>query len=92
MHNSDNMQVDEAPPQYSTSTSETSPPQEKGAKDGSRLETPLNVLILGETANGKSTLIRQLAVYAGNRNPEVKVGYGSLSRCLLVYRQANVAG
>ncbi|KAI7760708.1 hypothetical protein LZL87_007920 [Fusarium oxysporum] len=39
-------------------------------------ELPSNVLILGETANGKSTLIRQLGVYAGNKNPDVEIGHG----------------
>jgi predicted GTPase len=43
----------------------------------SELQRPLNVLILGETANGKSTLIRQLSVYAGNAHPEIKIGYGT---------------
>jgi predicted GTPase len=38
-----------------------------------------NVLILGETANGKSTLIRQLGVYAGDPNPNVGIGYGICS-------------
>ncbi|KAF5684303.1 hypothetical protein FCIRC_4006 [Fusarium circinatum] len=42
-------------------------------------ELPSNVLILGETANGKSTLIRQLGVYAGNKSPDVEIGHGNLS-------------
>jgi predicted GTPase len=43
-------------------------------------EPPLNVIILGETANGKSTLIRQLGVYAGDTNPNVKIGDGQYTR------------
>ncbi|PNP78511.1 hypothetical protein FNYG_08141 [Fusarium nygamai] len=43
------------------------------------VKLPSNVLILGETANGKSTLIRQLGVYAGNKSPDVEIGHGNLS-------------
>ncbi|KAF5021793.1 hypothetical protein F66182_6168 [Fusarium sp. NRRL 66182] len=39
----------------------------------------INVLILGETANGKSTLVKQLGIYSGNPNPRVKIGYGNES-------------
>ncbi|KAH6889465.1 hypothetical protein B0T10DRAFT_572933 [Thelonectria olida] len=46
---------------------------------GRKAKPPVNVLILGETANGKSTLIRQLGVCAGNTNPDVKIGYGNVS-------------
>jgi predicted GTPase len=63
-------------PETSSPTA-SAPADQKQAKDtGKKAEPPLNVLILGETANGKSTLIRQLGVYAGNRNPDVKIGYG----------------
>jgi hypothetical protein len=43
---------------------------------GAGVERPLNVLVLGEMANGKSTMIRQLNIYAGNPNPDVGIGYG----------------
>ncbi|KAF5581821.1 hypothetical protein FPCIR_9929 [Fusarium pseudocircinatum] len=43
------------------------------------VELPSNILILGETVNGKSTLIRQLGVYTGNKNPDVEIGHGNLS-------------
>lgn len=42
-------------------------------------DKPINVLILGETANGKSTLIRRLGVYSGNKTPEVLIGNGNES-------------
>ncbi|KAL8306413.1 hypothetical protein RB597_003063 [Gaeumannomyces tritici] len=42
-------------------------------------DKPINVLILGETANGKSTLIRRLGIYSGNKAPEVVIGNGNES-------------
>ncbi|KAK0636074.1 hypothetical protein B0T17DRAFT_612858 [Bombardia bombarda] len=40
---------------------------------------PINILILGETANGKSTLIKQLGVYGKKRNNDIGIGNGNLS-------------
>ncbi|KLU91322.1 hypothetical protein MAPG_09843 [Magnaporthiopsis poae ATCC 64411] len=42
-------------------------------------DKPINVLILGETANGKSTLIRRLGTYSGNEAPDVVIGNGNES-------------
>lgn len=50
--------------------------EEQTNQKTNKAEPPLNVLILGETANGKSTLIRQLGIYAGDKDPNVKIGYG----------------
>jgi predicted GTPase len=61
------------PPAYSG-------PSLKKAESTSKKELvedlPRNILIIGETANGKSTLIRQLGRYAGNYKLNVKIGYG----------------
>jgi predicted GTPase len=42
-------------------------------------EKPINVLIVGETQNGKSTLVKQIGVYAGVPNIDVQVGSGMSS-------------
>lgn len=54
--------------------------QGQNGNEAKNAEPPLNVLILGETANGKSTLIRQLGVYAGDTYPSVKIGDGQCRR------------
>lgn len=45
----------------------------------SHADEPINVLILGETANGKSTLIRRLGTYSGSETPDVLIGNGNES-------------
>ncbi|OIW28705.1 hypothetical protein CONLIGDRAFT_617637 [Coniochaeta ligniaria NRRL 30616] len=40
---------------------------------------PINILILGETQNGKSTLIKQLGVYGKKRDNNINIGHGNLS-------------
>lgn len=46
----------------------------------SHADEPINVLILGETANGKSTLIRRLGTYSGNETPDVLIGNGKIGK------------
>ncbi|TGJ83243.1 hypothetical protein E0Z10_g5511 [Xylaria hypoxylon] len=47
--------------------------------DGGSMKRSINVLVLGETAMGKSTLIRQLGIYSGIVNPVIKIGLGNQS-------------
>ncbi|KAK1750068.1 hypothetical protein QBC47DRAFT_418374 [Echria macrotheca] len=42
-------------------------------------QKPINILILGETQNGKSTLIKQLGVYGRKRDNNIGIGNGNLS-------------
>lgn len=63
------------PPRYSTAKINEIPPGGDSRQRGDS-PTTINVLILGETANGKSTLVRQLGIYGGNPNPNVMIGYG----------------
>lgn len=39
-------------------------------------EVPLNILVIGETQNGKSTMIKQIGVYAGVPDIDIKIGFG----------------
>lgn len=76
--------MDMPPPQYTvvkdTLEGSGSPDVNTSAipttSNGIEQDRPLNVLILGEMANGKSTLIRQLKVYAGSDNPDIGIGFG----------------
>jgi ABC-type polar amino acid transport system ATPase subunit len=43
------------------------------------VEDAINVLIVGETQHGKSTLIRQIGHYAGVTDLDIKVGRGNKS-------------
>lgn len=42
-------------------------------------EVAVNVLIVGETQNGKSTLIRQIGIYTGASELDVRIGLGTSS-------------
>ena len=72
----DHRQSDDAPPQYFDTEIplHVQPDEKKGESD--ERESPKNILIVGETANGKSTLIRQMGVYACVPDINVKIGYG----------------
>jgi hypothetical protein len=43
---------------------------------GTAQDLAINVLIVGETQNGKSTLIRQIGVYSGVPDLDVRIGFG----------------
>ncbi|KAK6334774.1 hypothetical protein TWF718_010220 [Orbilia javanica] len=55
----------EAPPQNITTPS---------TQDG-----PINVLIVGETQQGKSTLVKHIHTYAGLPDPNIEIGSGNVS-------------
>ena len=50
--------------------------QEPEKTDEPKQDLPINVLVIGETQNGKSTMIRQMGVYAGVPDINVKIGFG----------------
>lgn len=67
------------PPEYSESV----PPdildtQDRKSKELPKKDLPMNVLIIGETQNGKSTMIRQIGVYAGVPDINIKIGFGRI--------------
>jgi len=76
------------PPQYSAVVGDSATGSRSAeGKSGSKPEPgygnstgssrqPINLLILGETANGKSTLIKQLGVYGGHGDIDIDIGYG----------------
>ncbi|KAF3176085.1 hypothetical protein TWF225_008783 [Orbilia oligospora] len=65
------MNYTELPPRY-----EGLPPDLAGPsiQDG-----PINVLIVGETQQGKSTLVKHIHTYAGLPDPDIKIGSGNVS-------------
>jgi predicted GTPase len=77
----------EAPPQYDPSTA---PPEavlsdEKMKASIPQEELPINVLIIGETQNGKSTMIKQLGRYAGVPEIDVNIGMGMFSQFRVLF-------
>lgn len=65
------------PPQYSQHSSHKEPKSEtKTDADIPTADLPINVLIIGETQNGKSTMIRQMGVYAGVPELNIRIGFG----------------
>ncbi|KAK6510885.1 hypothetical protein TWF506_009976 [Arthrobotrys conoides] len=40
---------------------------------------PINILIVGETQQGKSTLVKHIHTYAGLPDPDIKIGSGNVS-------------
>ncbi|KAK3329986.1 hypothetical protein B0H66DRAFT_42635 [Apodospora peruviana] len=77
--------VSTPPPQYTESVPGSSSNGTNGFPNDAKVplggDGPkrINVLILGETANGKSTLVKQLGIYGGNPDPKVKIGFGNES-------------
>jgi hypothetical protein len=69
---------DTAPPKYQPKPGEgeESLNSTKVKPEGKKRVSPINVLIIGETQNGKSTMIRQLGLYAGMPEIQINIGRG----------------
>lgn len=69
--------ISSSPPEYleSVAPAISEPPAPETA-DEPKQDLPINVLVIGETQNGKSTMIRQMGVYAGVPDINVKIGFG----------------
>lgn len=66
-----------APPKYSQQSNHEQPkPETRTGADTPAAGLPINVLIIGETQNGKSTMIRQMGVYAGMPELNIQIGFG----------------
>jgi len=63
--------MEEPPPAYKEKT------EEKLRNSGATQDFAINVLIVGETQNGKSTLIRQMGVYSGEPDLDIRIGFGN---------------
>ncbi|KAK3169506.1 hypothetical protein OEA41_008890 [Lepraria neglecta] len=69
-----------APPRYSEDVAaEECNSYESEKQDEPKEDLPINVLVVGETQNGKSTMIRQMGVYAGVPDINVKIRFGNVS-------------
>ena len=69
--------ISSSPPENLESVAKAvSDSQEPEKTDEPKLDLPINVLVIGETQNGKSTMIRQMGVYAGVPDINVKIGFG----------------
>ena len=75
---------DEIPPSFANScpSENTQSASDNKPDETNPNKAPINVLIIGETAQGKSTLIRQLGVYGGSPGIRVGIGFGKLARLL----------
>ncbi|KAK0741548.1 hypothetical protein B0T18DRAFT_449860 [Schizothecium vesticola] len=67
------------PPVYTPTTTMGSQKVPVGGQNTRDAPKPVNILILGETQNGKSTLIKQLGVYSKKRDNDIGIGNGNLS-------------
>jgi len=69
------------PPQYDEAAGPGEPmlSDEKMKTNIPQEDLPINVLIIGETQNGKSTMIKQLGRYAGEPEIDVNIGMGTYS-------------
>ena len=66
-----------SPPGYSEDVAaEECNSYESEKQDEPKEDLPINVLVIGETQNGKSTMIRQMGIYAGVPDINVKIGFG----------------
>ena len=69
--------ISSSPPEYLESVAPAVfESREPEAADEPKQDLPINVLVIGETQNGKSTMIRQMGVYAGVPDINVKIGFG----------------
>ena len=69
--------ISSSPPEYlETIAPAVSESREPETTDEPKQDLPINVLVIGETQNGKSTMIRQMGVYAGVPDINVKIGFG----------------
>jgi hypothetical protein len=64
------------PPAYTPIAAMASKKVPVGGQNTRDAVKPVNILILGETQNGKSTLIKQLGVYSKKRDNDIGIGNG----------------